>query len=309
MEESSPNEAVNRGKHHFGPHSQIRFSPYFSPDTTTEPCIDVHLNIPPLPQEILLHIASFAKGDEETLHALAGTSRDWHSASIPYIFRSVVIDSKARLDLFSEILRFDPQVTLSIRLLSIHFVFEPLKLDIRAALTTIRELPNLTTLVMRNRYGVMYDDMSLDILDLISTFSTITHFDLVGSFHPSVAVAMAASLPNLSHFAMVETSFPRHPKDYSEYTHRLKTLRLTTLRLDWFPLTPLQGTLAQISASTCKESLKSVSLPVCQEDLQSVGHFLRDLSPTLEHLELKLVKMMPSEDRFSRYPRWDMAGQ
>ncbi len=265
-------------------------------------------NIPALPVEILLHIASYAQGDFTVLSTLARTSSSWHSASIPYIFHEVIIGSTQRLVEFNDLLKADPQILPSVHRLSLHFVFEPEKLDLVRALGIIGRLVNLQFLSLHNRYSMPYSGMKQNVLKELPLLPSITHLSLIGSFHPVVAMAFGSAFPNIRHLSMAETSIQRHSNDPDGQLRYSGDLRLTSLRLDWFaPLcVPLEDTLVQVLSSDSKKTLRSVSIPVCFDDLQVVGQFPRELSSSLEHLELTFVKMVASQERLTRFPRWDM---
>ena len=246
-------------------------------------------------------IILFLRDDAEALRSASLVSRIWHSACRPLILYKVTLrGDKDDLRVFEDFLISDPQVGHLIKAIHVRF---PVHTNARGMArgwvenlpkALHKKIPNVHTLEL-NGLGGFYPSFTHDFFDCLPLWRSLKRLEIIRCcLQHSVLNTLLDSLPTLEVFHVhnhwVDASgSPPEPFNFDVIPPMKSTPSLTEFSYhnddgSGPPTHTFLGWLSNV------RTLKIVRIHVtAARSLPEVGHFLRNLGRSLEHLELRFL--------------------
>ena len=264
---------------------------------------------PFLPLELVEHIAGFLWDDFPTLKAWSSACKSWHAMTLPYLYRSVIVDNELNLRSLERALVTRPYVAPWIRELRITVdaygsIASVLEEDART-LPWIYDLPRKLPKHLTRLYSIQFSKIIKKrwAYDEWMFFPSFKKFNTVKSitfsfctFPEDVLNAIIHSLPRLQDLQLNDLTF-----SYTAFSGtgiappQYKQPQLTSFALhsdQIFMPYPASSTILKWSLPAQSAwNLKSLHLFVSYpSDVPDVGKVVHTFASTLHHLSIKFAQ-------------------
>lgn len=244
--------------------------------------------------ELVFHFAS-----QDTVSRCSYVSKMWNELALPHIFRIVMFcldatDTKSFLDLISA----KPMIGHAVRELAL-LSPDPEDDDIPLYLCTPIIHETMTMLVGKmSRLRVLYlisiyetgEHSPPELFRNLSTFHNIERVEILGCrFPPSLLQAYVSAFPGLR--SLVLNDSEEEKKDLLPFRSQVHPLPIERLRIRRLSQPPL--VLSWLASSNSKMTLRNLRLDVDIIPNSPIQDFLREISPSLVELDLKLPELPP----------------
>ncbi len=226
-----------------------------------------------------------------TLRNCSIVCREWSSIARTYIFRKITVRGTCGIEDFFDILKSSPHIGR----LVLQVIYEQESLFTDATMSPqfhdfIRSLsgtlPNLHTLSLNGVFRNQDGPLQPDLLKSFAALTSVSGLSITASITSTqFLITYISSFPNIRRLNInwLEDGPNDAPSTYLPASQSV----LTSVRLR--NVDDLPRIFRHITSSNSAHVLRYLTLAVANGDSNHVSSFLREVGPTLEHLDLGLV--------------------